>query len=176
MSHSANACLFAARHPNAALALLKQVRITLLRADTRWPNLLKNRELGPSDKRHLGVACMDAAMRRSDEGREQEAISFAALANGTTRADPMSVANAAGLTCELRLDLALIRSPEYDILSRRVNRESVPVNRQALADFSDPGAHAVNNIFIAHVIQQIADPVGQITRILLVKATRGDRR
>jgi hypothetical protein len=33
----------------------------------------------------------------------------------------MSAANAVGLTGELRLDLALISSPEYDILSRRVN-------------------------------------------------------
>jgi hypothetical protein len=36
-------------------------------------------------------------------------------------ANALAVANAVGLTCELRLDLALIRSPEYDILSRRVN-------------------------------------------------------
>ena len=34
----------------------------------------------------------------------------------------MSTANALGLSCELRLDLALISSPEYDILGRRVNR------------------------------------------------------
>jgi len=33
----------------------------------------------------------------------------------------MSEANAVGLICELRLDLTLIRSPEYGILSRRVN-------------------------------------------------------
>jgi len=61
--------------------------------------------IGASDKRHLGVA---------------------ALVNGTTRAGPVSAANALGLTCELRLDLALIRSPEYDILSRRVNN----INRE----------------------------------------------
>ena len=36
-------------------------------------------------------------------------LGVAALVNGTT------------ITCELRLDLALIRSPEYDIISRRVN-------------------------------------------------------
>ena len=36
----------------------------------------------------------------------------------------MSAANAVGLACELRLDLTLIRSPEYDILSRRVNKLS----------------------------------------------------
>ena len=42
------------------------------------------KELGASRMRQLGVA---------------------ALVNGTTRADPMSVANAVGLTCELRLDL-----------------------------------------------------------------------
>jgi hypothetical protein len=88
MSHSANACLFAARHQNAALVILKQVLITQLRADTCWPNLLIIKEKGASDKRHLSVA---------------------ALANGTT------------ITCELRLDLTLIRSPECDILSRRVN-------------------------------------------------------
>ena len=100
MSHSANACLCAARRQNAALVLLKQVLTTQLRADTRWPNLLITRELGASDKRQLSVA---------------------ALVNGTTRAGPMSAANAVGLTCELRLDLTLIRNPEYGIHSRRVN-------------------------------------------------------
>ena len=40
---------------------------------------------------------------------EKRHLGVAALANGTT------------ITCELRLDLALLSSPEYDILSRRVN-------------------------------------------------------
>ena len=83
-----------------------------LRADTRWPNLLISKELGAFDKRQLGVA---------------------ALVNGTTRAGPMSgaqpmsvanalaVASAVGLTCELRLDLTLIKSPEYGIFRHRVN-------------------------------------------------------
>ncbi len=39
---------------------------------------------------HRCVACRDAAMRRSDEGREQDAISFANLG----KAQPMSKANA----------------------------------------------------------------------------------
>jgi len=40
-------------------------------------------------------------------------LSVAALANGTT------------ISGELRLDLALIRSPGYDILSRRVNSKDL---------------------------------------------------
>jgi len=92
MSQSANACLFAARHQNTTLVILKQVlpfnSNGLLRTDARWPNLLMIRQIGASDKRQLSVS---------------------ALVNGTT------------ITCELRLDLTLIRSPEYDILSRRVN-------------------------------------------------------
>ena len=58
MSHSANTYLFAARHQNAALAILKQVLITQLRADTRWPNLLITREIGVSDKRQLSVSAL----------------------------------------------------------------------------------------------------------------------
>ena len=65
----------------------------------------------------LGVACRDAAMRRSDEGREQDAISFANLGNSLAKAGPMSGAQpmseanalaaaiALGLTCDWRLDL-----------------------------------------------------------------------
>jgi hypothetical protein len=90
MSNSANACLPTVRHQNAALVILKQVLITLLRADTRWPNLLIFEEIWASDKRQLSVA---------------------ALVNGTT------------ITFELRLDLTLIRSPEYGILSLRVNND-----------------------------------------------------
>ena len=68
--------------------------------------------------RQLGVACRDAALRRSDEGREQDAISFTkpgnslAKAGPTSRAQPMSEANALaaaialGLTCNWRLELA----------------------------------------------------------------------
>jgi hypothetical protein len=54
--------------------------------------------LGPTGKRQLRVACKDAG-----EGREQEAISFAALAKGMT------------IACVLRLDLTFSCRPEYDI-------------------------------------------------------------
>jgi hypothetical protein len=40
-----------------------------------------------------GVACRDAAMRRSDEGREQDAMSFA------------NPGNSFAITCDWRLDL-----------------------------------------------------------------------
>jgi hypothetical protein len=99
MSHSANACLFAARHQNAALVILKQVLITPLRADTHWPNLFKFNMIGAFDKHQLSVA---------------------ALVNGTT------------ITCELRLDLMLIRSPECDILSRRGNKIAMAETRTHL--------------------------------------------
>jgi hypothetical protein len=92
MPYPANAYLPAARHQNAALAILKQVLPLilngLLRTDTHWPDFSINRVTGDSDKRLLSVA---------------------ALVNGTT------------ITCELRLDLTLIRNPEYDIFSRRHN-------------------------------------------------------
>ena len=92
MPYSANACLFAARHSNAALVILKQIRITQSAGKHALALLIDFKEIGASDKRQLGVAT---------------------LTNGTT------------ITCELRLDLALVRSPEYDILSRRVNNSEV---------------------------------------------------
>ncbi len=88
MLHSANACLPAARHQSATLVILKQVLITPSAGRHALALLIKIKEMGASDKRHLSVA---------------------ALANGVT------------IACELRLDLALIRSPEYDIHCRRVN-------------------------------------------------------
>jgi hypothetical protein len=56
---------------------------------------------------HRCVACRDAAMRRSDEGREQDAISFANLggAQSMSGAIALAEANALGLTCDWRLDL-----------------------------------------------------------------------
>ena len=88
MSHSANACLFAARHQNAALVILKQVLITPSASTHALAYHIKLKELGATDKRQPGVA---------------------ALANGTT------------ISGELRLDQALISSPECDILGCRVN-------------------------------------------------------
>ncbi len=56
MSHSASVCLFSARHQNAALAILKQILITQLWADTRWPNFLFFNPIGVSETHQLGVA------------------------------------------------------------------------------------------------------------------------
>jgi hypothetical protein len=63
----------------------------------------------------LGVACRDAAMRRSDEGREQDAISFANLGNSLAKAGPMSGAQpmreANALAAAIALDLNLRFAP-----------------------------------------------------------------
>ena len=84
--------MFAARHQNAALVILKQVLPLNIKWAVAGTHALAYRfiinRLGATDSHQLGVA---------------------ALANGAT------------IACELRLDLVRIRSTEYDIVCRRVN-------------------------------------------------------
>ena len=56
MSHSAIACVFAARHQNAVLVILKQVLITQTADTHAMAYLIIFKELGATDKRQPGVA------------------------------------------------------------------------------------------------------------------------
>jgi hypothetical protein len=58
MSHSANACLFAARHQNAALVILKQVLITQSADRHALALLIIFKLIGAPRKRQLGVAAL----------------------------------------------------------------------------------------------------------------------
>jgi hypothetical protein len=105
-------CLSTARHRSAALVILKQAPITQSWAGTRRPFIIYFIKLGATTKRQHGVT---------------------ALANGTTRAGPVSgaqpmseasalaAANALGLAGELCLVLALCGSTEHNLFGRRVN-------------------------------------------------------
>jgi hypothetical protein len=59
---------------------------------------------------------MSGAQPKSGAQPMSEAIALA-------EASVLAAANAVGLTCEPRLDLTLIRNPEYGILRRRVNKK-----------------------------------------------------
>ena len=76
------------------------------------------------------VAYMDVAMRRPDEGREQER-KLCKLSNSPAKAGPMSTANALGLTYVSRLELDHFDSqPDLSRINQRLpSSGSVPACR-----------------------------------------------
>jgi len=112
MSRSASACLLAVRHQSAALAILKQVLPSAMHGTAAGRHalaqLIKFRESGASGKRQLSVAWSAYSWYSSCQWSNQ--------GGPTSESSALAAANAVGLTCELRLDLTLIRNPECGYL------------------------------------------------------------
>ena len=126
ISHSAVLCLFTARHQSATVANLQQALITPSVNRHRTAFLLIFNRLGATDQRQLA---------------SPKAPTFgAAFANGTT------------IACKPRLDLTLIRSPECDIISRRVNMTAillaVSIMMMSLTSAETPSADVLFNASI----------------------------